>query len=244
MRACGHRGPRRASDGLDVVLPEGATRLDVDEERACQLTLAGVRAVPTGAAEPVDADASLTGCAHDRSILHRVTVAYLGLGANLGDRLSSLHRAIDELAAGVAVRATSSVYETAPWGRADQPAFLNCCAAIETDRGAHALLRLAKEIETTLGRMPSERWGPRAIDIDVLLYGDERIVTATLVVPHPRLTERAFALVPLAELAPDLPIPPARASVRAALAALARTPGDVRRVAPPIAPSSSRDAAR
>lgn len=163
--------------------------------------------------------------------------AYLGLGTNLGERHAMLASALALLAEGVRIMGTSSVYETAPWGRIDQPPFLNCCAAVETTLDPAALLRLAKDIETRLGRVAGERWGPRAIDIDILLYDAARIATDELVVPHPRLVERAFALVPLGEVAPDAPIAGTGLTVRAALAALARLPGDVRLVAPPIATS-------
>lgn len=171
-----------------------------------------------------------------------MTVAYLGLGTNLGDRSAMLRAAIGALAARLTVIRTSAVYETEPWGRLDQPAFLNCCVAVETALAPADLLALAKEVERTLGRTPGERWGPRAIDIDVLLYGSEQVRSPELVVPHPRLAERAFALVPLAEIAPDAPLAGTPLTAGGALAALARTPGDVRRVGDPIVPS--RDTAR
>jgi 2-amino-4-hydroxy-6-hydroxymethyldihydropteridine diphosphokinase len=126
---------------------------------------------------------------------------YVGLGSNLGDRLENLRRAVELLDAsdGVAVVRTSSVYETDPVGP-PQPDFLNAVAEISTDLGPHELLARCKAIEAELGRTPGERWGPREIDLDLLLYGDERIDTGELVVPHPRMNERAFVLVPLREL--------------------------------------------
>lgn len=126
---------------------------------------------------------------------------YVGLGSNLGDRLENLRRAVERLDAsdGVDVVRTSSVYETDPVGP-PQPDFLNAVAEISTDLGPHELLARCKAIEAELGRTPGERWGPREIDLDLLLYGGERIDTGELVVPHPRMNERAFVLVPLREL--------------------------------------------
>lgn len=165
-----------------------------------------------------------------------MTLAHIGVGSNLGDRAAMLAAAVDELALRADVRAVSSVYETAPWGRLDQPPFLNCCVAIETPLAAGALLASLKEIEAALGRTQGERWGPRAIDLDLLLYGGSAIRRTDLVVPHPRLLERAFVLVPLAEIAPEALVPGAGLSVRDALAAVPRSPGDVRLFAPPIVP--------
>ncbi len=165
-----------------------------------------------------------------------MTRAYIGLGSNLGDRTRVLRAAIDRLAHKVTVTAASSVYETAPWGRRDQPPFLNCCVAVDTSLAPRELLALLLGVETELGRTRGEPWGPRTIDLDLLLFGDEAITSADLVVPHPRLIERAFVLVPLAEIAPAARVSPAGPSVREALERLAREPGDVRRVAPPIVP--------
>ncbi len=165
-----------------------------------------------------------------------MTPAHIGLGSNLGDRAAMLAAAVDALAQGADVRAVSSVYETAPWGRLDQPPFLNCCVAIDTPLAADALLARLKDIEAELGRTRGLRWGPRAIDLDLLLYGGSVIRTPALAVPHPRILERAFVLVPLAEIAPDALVPGAGLRVREALAALPRSPDDVRLVAPPIVP--------
>lgn len=128
--------------------------------------------------------------------------AYLGLGSNVGDPARSLQQAVDGLAAadGVTVAAVSSVYETDPVGGPEQPDYLNAVVAVETDRTPRELLELAKRLEAEAGRVPGERWGPRPLDVDVLLVGDEEVDDEDLVVPHPRLYERAFVMVPLAEL--------------------------------------------
>lgn len=163
-----------------------------------------------------------------------MTRAYIGLGSNLGDRAAMLRAATLELAQAVTVAVVSSVYETAPWGKRDQPSFLNACAAVDTTLAPRDLLALLLRIEAGLGRRRGEPWGPRTIDLDLLLFGDEVISSRDLLVPHPRLTERAFVLVPLAEIAPGATIPPARTTVREALERLTREPGDVRLVAGPI----------
>jgi 2-amino-4-hydroxy-6-hydroxymethyldihydropteridine diphosphokinase len=140
--------------------------------------------------------------------LHPVT-AYIGLGTNLGDRAANLERALRELAGtpGIRMRRTAAVYETAPVGRTDQDWFLNTVAEIETPLAPQALLKELQAIESRLGRVRRERWGPRVIDLDILLYGDRMIDEPGLQVPHPRLTERAFAVVPLAEIAPEVMLP-------------------------------------
>jgi 2-amino-4-hydroxy-6-hydroxymethyldihydropteridine diphosphokinase len=144
--------------------------------------------------------------------------AYLGLGCNVGDRAHALQRSVDGLAAagGVAVVAVSSVYETAPVGGPEQPDYLNAVVAVETDRTPRELLEIAKRLEDEAGRVPGERWGPRPLDVDVLLVGDDEVDEEDLVVPHPRLYERAFVMVPLAELDPMLApwVPSGDAGVR------------------------------
>lgn len=128
----------------------------------------------------------------------------LGLGGNLGDPRDTIETALKRLeAAGPRVQARSSAYRTAPWGNLDQADFTNLCAAVSTDLPPRRLLDLIQRVETELGRERRERWGPRTIDIDILTYGDEVIDEPGLILPHPRLTERAFVLVPLAEIAPD-----------------------------------------
>lgn len=131
---------------------------------------------------------------------------YAGLGSNVGDRADMLQRAVDALRLDFDVFALSSVYETDPVGP-PQPDFLNAVIGLRTSRSAVDVLRRFKTIESELGREQRERWGPREIDIDLLIYGDEQIHTEDLRVPHPSLIERAFVLVPLAEIAPDLDIP-------------------------------------
>ena len=129
-----------------------------------------------------------------------VTEVVLALGSNLGDRVGNLRAAIALLAEnGVTTLRPSSVWETEPIP-ADQPAFLNAVVVGHTNSNAHELLRIAKDTEHLLGRRPGRRWGPRPIDIDILFFGDEVIVTSDLTVPHPLISDRAFVLVPLAEV--------------------------------------------
>jgi 2-amino-4-hydroxy-6-hydroxymethyldihydropteridine diphosphokinase len=138
-----------------------------------------------------------------------VTRAYVGLGANLGPREVTLLRAVDLLAAedGIEVLELSELRETAPVGVVDQPEFLNAALAIETSLAPRELLDVLLRVERELGRVREERWGPRTIDLDLLVYGDETVDEPGLRVPHPRLHERRFALEPLAELEPELQIP-------------------------------------
>ena len=146
--------------------------------------------------------------------------AYLGIGSNLGDRRAHLQGAVDELAGveGLRVVAVSPVYETVPVGGPPQPDFLNAVVAVDTELTARALLELAQRIEAAAERVRTVRWGPRTLDVDVLLVGDERIDEPDLEVPHPRMTERAFVVVPLADLAPEWAdrLPADAASVRRA----------------------------
>lgn len=134
--------------------------------------------------------------------------AFVALGGNLGDPRAAMGRALDLLDADydTQVLRVSSLYRTPPWGKADQPDFLNAVAAVETSLAPRALLDLCLATETALHRVRDERWGPRTIDLDVLAYGDLVLTESGLEIPHPRLTQRAFVLVPLAELAPDLQI--------------------------------------
>ncbi len=136
--------------------------------------------------------------------------AWLGLGANLGDARATLTRAVEELASGVIgeLKAVSSLYRTPPWGVEDQPDFLNAVVALDTELMPSELLPRLLDLEASLGRVRSGlRWGPRAIDIDLLMQGGHRIETAELCLPHPRLAKRAFVLVPWLELAPTLEVP-------------------------------------
>ena len=135
-----------------------------------------------------------------------MVTAYLGLGSNLGEREEFLRRAIERLTRLAALRLTgiSSVYETEPVGRLDQPAFLNLVIRVQTELDPHDLLTLCQDVEAILGRVRRERWGPRVIDIDILLYGQESVAEPDLVIPHPEMGMRAFVLVPLVELEPEV----------------------------------------
>jgi 2-amino-4-hydroxy-6-hydroxymethyldihydropteridine diphosphokinase len=143
-----------------------------------------------------------------------VTRVYIGIGSNMDDPVRQVRKAIDALRAIGEVAVVSSLYRTAPWGKTDQPEFVNAAVALDTELRPRPLLHALKWLERELGRDEHrERWGPRRIDFDILAYGDERIDEGDLVIPHPRLHERAFALVPLAEIAP------AYATMRDALSA-------------------------
>jgi 2-amino-4-hydroxy-6-hydroxymethyldihydropteridine diphosphokinase len=159
-----------------------------------------------------------------------VETAFLGLGANLGDRLANLQAAADLLAAGEGIHVvrSSRVFETSPVGP-PQPDYLNAVLEVRTSRSPRELLGACLAIEDRQGRIRAERWGPRTIDVDVLVLGALRVEEPDLVVPHPRLAERAFVLVPLLELAPDLEVPGV-----GSLAHLPFPDGEVRPVAPPL----------
>ncbi len=132
-----------------------------------------------------------------------VTV-YLGLGSNMGKRQENLDRTLDYLSHRLSVKMVSSVYDTEPVGNVAQPRFLNLVCQVATRLAPLELLMLVKGIESKLGRVSHRPDSPRPIDIDILFYGDQVVETPKLVIPHPRLTERAFVLVPLAEISPDL----------------------------------------
>jgi 2-amino-4-hydroxy-6-hydroxymethyldihydropteridine diphosphokinase len=131
-----------------------------------------------------------------------VTRALLGLGANLGDPVATLHDAKRRLATIGTVTAASSLYRTPPWGVTEQPPFVNAALALETALDPDALLAALKTVERDLGRVATFRWGPRAIDLDILDYDGVRRNDPVLTIPHARLLERAFVLVPLAEIEP------------------------------------------
>ena len=139
----------------------------------------------------------------------RDEVAFLGLGSNLGDRLEYLQRAVDLLDSDpkVQVDAVSGVYETEPVGGPDQDPFLNLAVRVRTRRSPRRLLGLCHEVEQRLGRVRAERWGPRTVDVDILLWHGRVVATRRLQIPHPRLAERAFALIPLLEVAPGVTMP-------------------------------------
>ena len=134
--------------------------------------------------------------------------AYLGIGSNIGDMAQMLDRAVAGLAAtpGIVVVARSADYRTPPWGKTDQPWFLNGAVAVDTDLDPHGLLDACLSVEFKLGRLRAERWGPRVIDIDVLAYEGAAVDDERLVLPHRHVRQRAFVLVPLAEIAPNLVI--------------------------------------
>ncbi len=134
--------------------------------------------------------------------------ACLGLGGNLGDPKSAMALVLRLLDSreDCTVRSVSSLYKTPPWGVTDQPDFLNCCAVVETSLGARQLLEICLAMEQDMKRVRGERWGPRTIDIDVLTHSAGPVSEDGLEVPHPRMTDRAFVLVPLAEIAPDLEV--------------------------------------
>lgn len=138
--------------------------------------------------------------------------AYLGIGANIGSESEILQRFRDAvemmgMLEMTRVTAVSSVYRTAAWGVTEQAPFLNAAIAVETQLAPQELLRAVKQIEADLGRVETYRWGPRMLDIDILLYGSVEMDTPELTIPHKHLLERAFALLPLLELAPDAKLP-------------------------------------
>jgi len=179
------------------------------------LSRSGVRSVEVSVRKlrpPVPVQVASVGVTIHRQAVHPdlqrgpARRAHLGLGSNLGDRLGFLQGAITGLAStpGIEVVAVSRVYETAPVGGPHQGPYLNAVVAVDTDLGATELLDVAQRLEAAAGRIRAERWGPRSLDVDVLLIGDERITTDRLTVPHPRLFERGFVLAPLADVAPSL----------------------------------------
>ncbi len=153
-----------------------------------------------------------------------VTV-YLGLGSNMENRQDNLQKASDLLSQRLRMGRVSSIYDTEPVGVINQPRFLNLVCQVYTTLAPAALLALAKGLELKLGRAHGKSNAPRPIDIDILFYGDQVIETPELVIPHPRLTERAFVLIPLAEVAPNLVHPVSGKTVRELLQGLADTQG-------------------
>ncbi len=164
--------------------------------------------------------------------MNPAVIAYVGLGANLGDSAATLRAALDELEAlpGTRLIRASRFYRTPAWGVEEQPNFVNAVAALETTLPARELLERLFAIERHHGRDRSreQRWGPRMLDLDLLLHGDVLIDEPGLQVPHPQLHRRGFVLVPLVEIAPDLQIPE-RGSVRNAVSALA--PAEIANIA-------------
>lgn len=148
--------------------------------------------------------------------------AYIGFGSNIGDRLAHIQNAIHALSKteGITLQKVSSVYKTDPVGYEAQAHFLNGVAAIQTDLPPLSLLHTLKDIETAVGRQHRIRWGPREIDLDILIYGDMCLQTEKLVIPHPEMHLRGFVLVPLAEIAPDVVHPVFQETVQTLLDSL------------------------
>jgi 2-amino-4-hydroxy-6-hydroxymethyldihydropteridine diphosphokinase len=145
---------------------------------------------------------------------------YLALGSNLGDRQGNLETAIQSMGSEIQVLKRSSIYETPPWGFEDQPAFLNMVFQAETQFSPWKLLKTLKKLEGSMGRQPTFRNGPRLIDIDILFYDQMDFEQSGLVIPHPRIAERTFVLVPLAEIAPTFVHPVLQVTIRELLAEL------------------------
>ena len=133
-----------------------------------------------------------------------IEIAYLGIGSNLGNRTHNLLQAIKLISRHAKIKDISSVYQTRPWGHSDQPYFLNIVCRLETTITAINLLTITQCIEKTIGRTPTFLYGPRLIDIDILMYGDQIVETEQLKIPHPHINERAFVLTPFSEIAASL----------------------------------------
>jgi 2-amino-4-hydroxy-6-hydroxymethyldihydropteridine diphosphokinase len=162
-----------------------------------------------------------------------VTIAYIALGANLGDRLQTLRDAVRDLAEVGNIEAISSVYETDPVGYADQPAYLNAVVATDTALTAEGLLDALLSIERAHGRVRTFPNAPRTLDLDIILFGDEVRQSERLTIPHPRMQERTFVLAPLNEIAADVVVPGLNATVADLLGDLGSVSG-VRWFAPPV----------
>ena len=165
-----------------------------------------------------------------RSPLNAARV-YLGLGSNLGDRRANLRQALRRLEEQVAVDAVSALYETPPMGPPDQPWYLNAACGGTTGLDPRELLAFIKGLERGLGRVASVRWGPRAIDIDILFYGDLVLRTPELVIPHPGVPNRRFVLAPMTDIAPEFMHPQLEETISALLSKASGDTAQLRRIA-------------
>lgn len=190
-------------------------------------TVTGARVRIRKPGAPINASFDTVGVELTRQRQQRVAFSF---GSNVGDKMSQIRAAVAFLEAveGIEIAQVSSFYETAPWGKTDQDRFINACAIGWTSLSAHEVLRAAKAIEVQLGRTPGERWGPRLIDIDLLYLGEDDFSTIALTVPHPEMLNRAFVLMPLAEIAGDERI--GETTVKEALSALDVTEGEIVRL--------------
>jgi 2-amino-4-hydroxy-6-hydroxymethyldihydropteridine diphosphokinase len=158
-----------------------------------------------------------------------MSTVYIGIGSNLGDRGENCIRAIELLEQrGILVKKKSSLYETKPWGMKNQPLFLNMAIEIETALSPRELLKILKEMEKEIGREPTSRWGPRIIDLDILLFNADVVDEDNLSIPHPLMHERDFVLQPLSEIAPDAEHPVLHKSIRELMLQLERKGKDNR----------------
>lgn len=147
--------------------------------------------------------------------------AVIALGSNIGNRLAHIQQAVNFLrVSGFRITMLSRVWETEPWGDTDQPRFLNMCLSADTDMTSTEALSVLKKIESDMGRQKTRRWGPREIDLDIIFFGDEIVHADTLIIPHPLMQERAFVLVPLAEIGPDMVHPIFKKTVKELLCEL------------------------
>lgn len=156
-----------------------------------------------------------------------MAIVYIGIGSNLGARHDNCLRAIELLEKnGLVVSKKSSLYDTAPWGRTEQPAFINMAVEIETELDPYGLLSLLKRIEKDMGRQETVRWGPRIIDLDILFFNQITLQSDTLIIPHPLMHEREFVLKPLSEIAKDLMHPVLKRKISDLSEAIKDTRGD------------------
>ena len=132
-----------------------------------------------------------------------MSIVFIGIGSNLGDRVANCKKAIDEISSIAKVVQISSLYETDPVGKEDQPEFINCVVEIETELSPQDLLKHLNRVEEELGRVRHEKWGPRIIDLDIIFYDDQVIIDQNLEIPHPRAHLRRFVIEPLCEIAPE-----------------------------------------